>query len=328
VARLDPYHRSMSYTAIAIFPALVVSAGGTAMGALLVGLLGATAVVLVVAGRGDGQPPADPGTDGYRAFLAARDGRADLLRHTLARREAFFDGLARERLVAQYRPDRETFARNLARHRPEPGSDQRMLWLLATAKANQAERFGVGLAELYGKLDPGDPVRVHIALQEHYHTRILSDVVETFGLTVHPKPPRFVARAIVKILVATPERWNLPLTGATEMAGCVIFRLLRDRGVELFADDPRVAARVRLLYDEILGDEIGHVGYIAGVLGPQGRRVMRVLYRLLGLRLATQLPELVALVGRRELARRFAAEFRLDAMAAELPGRAYAATTI
>ena len=55
---------------------------------------------------------------------------------------------------------------------------------------------------------------------------------------------------------------------------------------------------------------------------------MRGLYRLLGHRLATQLPELVALFGRRELARRFGAEFRLDQMAAELPGRAYAAAMI
>ena len=37
---------------------------------------------------------------------------------------------------------------------------------------------------------------------------------------------------------------------------------------------------------------------------------------------------LVALCGRAELARRFGARLRLDAMAAELPGRAYAAATI
>src|SRR5262245_28787581 len=317
----------MTYTAIGIVPALVVPANGTALGALVFGLLVATAVVLVVAGTGR-TPPHVPGTDGYRAFLVTRDGRPDLLRHTLSGREAFFDRLARERPLARYHPDRETFARNLARRRPEPGLDERMLWLLATAKANQAERFGVGLAELYGKVNPGDPVRVHIALQEHYHTRILADVVETFGLEVLPRPPRLVARALVKVLVATPERWNLPLAGAGEMAGCVIFRALRDRGVSLFADEPAVAARIRLLYDEILGDEIGHVGYIAAVLGPGGRRVMRALYRLLGFRLAAQLPEMVALLGRRELARCFAAEFRLDAMAEEVPGRAHAAAMI
>ena len=56
--------------------------------------------------------------------------------------------------------------------------------------------------------------------------------------------------------------------------------------------------------------------------------MMRRLFRLLGLRLARRLPELVALYGRAALKRAFAAEFRLDALAAELPGRAYAAATI
>ena len=267
-------------------------------------------------------------TDGYLAFLVTRDGEADLLRHTLSKREAFFDGLAREPVRSRLRLDRATFVRNLARRRPEPGLDRRTLWLLATAKANQAERFGVGLAEVYGKLDADDPVRVHMALQEHYHTRLLADAVAVFGLAVHPRPPALFARAIVKLLVATPDRWNLPLAGCAEMAGCVIFRALRDRGVALFAAEPDVAAHIRLLFDEILGDEIGHVGYIAAVLGPAGRSVMRRLYRILGYRMAAQLPELVVLLGREELARRFAADFRLADMVAALPGRAYAAAAI
>ena len=267
-------------------------------------------------------------TDGYLAFLIARDGEPDLLRHTLSRREAFFDRLAREPLRSRLRFDRDTFARNLARRRPEERLDERMLWLLATAKANQAERFGVGLGELYGLVDPRDPLKVRIALQEHYHTRLLADVVGMFDLPTQVHPPAMLARAVIWILVGTPERWSRPLAGAAEMAGCVIFRLLRDRGVALFAEEPAVADRIRLLYDEILADEIGHVGYLASVLGSAGRSVMRGLYRLLGERLAGQLPELVALCGRETLARCFATEFRLDTMAAELPGRAYAAALI
>jgi hypothetical protein len=264
----------------------------------------------------------------YLDFLIARDGNTDLVHHTLSRREAFFERLTREPVASRFAPDQETFLRNLARRRPEPGLDARMLWLLATAKANQAERFGVGLAELYGKLDVTDRVRIHISLQEHYHTRILADVVGMFGLLVHAKPPPLAARLIVRLIIAVPDGWNLPLAGCAEMAGCVIFRALRDRGVELFADEPAVATRIRLLYDEILADEIGHVGFIAAVLGRAGRTVMRGLYRVLGHRLAGQLPELVRLFGRPALARRFRATFSLDAMAAELPGRAYAAATI
>lgn len=269
------------------------------------------------------------GPQGYLAFLVARDGEADFLRRTLSRREALFDRLARDPVRSQLPIDRDAYLRNLARRRPDPGLDDRMLWLLATAKANQAERFGVGLAELYGLITAdGDPVRVHIQLQEFYHTRLLADVVAIFGLPVHARPPAFLARAICKLLVAAPEERTLPLTGCAEMVGCVLFRALRDRGVALFAGEPAVAERIRLLYDEILGDEIGHVGYIASRLGPRGRAVMRGLYRVLGHRLAAQLPEVLTLFGRRELARRFGAAFRLDEMAAELPGRAYAAALV
>src|SRR5439155_19039 len=178
--------------------------------------------------------------DGYRAFLVARDGEPDLERHRLSRREEFFARLACAPVRSDVRLDRATYLRNLARARPEPGLDERMLWLLATAKANQAERFGVGHAEL-------------------------------------------------------------------------------------FAAEPTVAARIRLLYDEILADELCHVGFIAARLGPTGRALMRGLYRLGALHLAAQMPEIVQLFGRAELGRRFREPFRLGDMVAEFPARAFAA---
>ncbi|TPG35927.1 hypothetical protein EAH80_07845 [Mycobacterium hodleri] len=46
--------------------------------------------------------------------------------------------------------DRQTFLPNMRRRKPEPGLDRNMLFLLATAKLNQAERFGFGLGETYG----------------------------------------------------------------------------------------------------------------------------------------------------------------------------------
>lgn len=306
----------------------VVAPLGLSTTVMVVGLGMLVATVLAIAiGSWRGRATS-PAVGPYRSFLAKRDGEADLSRHRLARREELFDRLARQPVQSTARIDQIAFRRNLARRRPERNLDARMLWLLATAKANQAERFGVGLAELYGRITPNDPVRVHIALQEFYHTRILADVVAIFGLPVHMGPPPLVARLIVKTIVGTPEAWHLPLTGSAEMAGCTIFRALRDRGVELFADEPAVVARIRLLYDEILADEIGHVGFIAAQLGPARRALMRALYRALGARVAAQMPELVALLGATELRRRFRAPFRLDAMAAELPGIAFAAATV
>jgi hypothetical protein len=267
--------------------------------------------------------------DGYRRFLDVRDGATDLRRHTLERREAFYAALAASPVRSLAPIDRDAYRRNLSRRRIEPGLDARVLWLLATAKSNQAERFGVGLAEVYGRVPAldEDPVRVHLHLQEFYHTRILADVVELFDLPVHPAPPPLFTRTLVKGMVMAPPQWVLPAVGFGEMVGCVLFRALRDRGVALFADEPAVAARVRVLYDEILGDEVSHVGFVTAQMGPVGRRLMRWLYRRFGLRLATQMPELVALFGPAELAQRFE-DFRLDALVADAGDKAYAAAMI
>lgn len=264
--------------------------------------------------------------EGYLRFLAERDGTPDLGRRTLSRREAFFGALAEAPVRSDTPIDRAAYLRNLDRRRPEPGLDPRLLWLLAAARANQAERFGVGLGELYGRITPdGEPVRLHVTLQEVYHTRILADVVGIFGLPVSRRPPGLATRALIHLMVRTPEGWQLPLIGAGEMVGCVAFRALRDRGVELFVHEPAVAERIRRLFDEILGDEIGHVGFIAAQLDARGRAVMRGLHRLLAVPLARQMPALQPLLGRRELRRIFHAVFRLDVMAAELPGLAYVA---
>jgi hypothetical protein len=267
------------------------------------------------------------GEAGYLAHLVARDGETDLDRRVLTRREAILRDLSAEPVRALRKVDADVFRRNLRRHQPEPGLDDTMLWLLATAKANQAERFAIELAELLGKLAADDPVRVHISLQEVYHTRLLADVVALFGLTFRPQPPARSTRVFVQLLLSLPERFALPLTGAAEMAGCVLFRALRDRGVALVANEPAVAARVRLLYDQILTDEIGHVGYCTLRLGRGGRTVMRMLYRLLGPHFAASMPEIERLFGRDQMRRRFGAEFRLDEMMRDLPDGAYAAAT-
>ncbi len=91
------------------------------------------------------------GIEGYRDFLVRRDGEADLLNRRLANREHFFTEIEDNPVRSAHPADRTTFLRNLRRRHPEPGLDPKMLFLLATAKLNQAERFGVGLGETYGR---------------------------------------------------------------------------------------------------------------------------------------------------------------------------------
>jgi hypothetical protein len=176
--------------------------------------------------------------------------------------------------------------------RPEAGLSRKMLFLLATAKLNQAERFGVGLGETYGLNSDEDlpPERVYLELEEHYHTRLLAYVLDIFDLTFQVVPPPFGMRQFVKIGVFLPERLGFVFVGAAEMAGCVMFDELRRVGIELFSDEPEVRERVELLYSEILTDEVGHVGYCASRCTTAERAVMRWLYpRIEGCSLAKPL---------------------------------------
>ncbi|ORA15051.1 hypothetical protein [Mycobacterium asiaticum] len=265
------------------------------------------------------------GIDGYRDFLKRRDGEADLLNRRLANREDFFTSLQDNPVRSQHPVDRETFLRNLRRRRPEPGLDRKMLFLLATSKLNQAERFGVGLGETYGLNSDENlpPEKVYLELEEHYHTRLLAYVLDVFDLTFQVVPPPFVLRQFVKAGVFIPERLSFMFVGAAEMAGCVMFDELRRIGVEVFADEPEVAERIELLYKEILTDEIGHVGYCASRCTAAERAVMRRLYPRITKLFARQTFEISLLVDEDSLQARLKGPFDVAALTAGLDSETY-----
>ena len=169
------------------------------------------------------------GIEGYRDFLVRRDGDAVLLHRRLGSREKFFSALETDPIHSSYPIDRNMFLRNLRRRRPEPDVDPKMLFLLATAKLNQAERFGVDLGDTYGRIGGEDqaPERIYLALEEHYHTRLLAYVLDMFGLPFQVVVPPLVMRQFVKMEVFLPERFGFPFVGAAEMAGCIMFDELR-----------------------------------------------------------------------------------------------------
>jgi len=267
------------------------------------------------------------GIDGYRDYLARRDGDADLLNRRLASREEFFAGLEADPIRSKHHIDRKAFARNMRRRRPEPGVDRRMLFLLATAKLNQAERFGVGLGETYGNNSGDDvpPERVYMELEEHYHTRLLAYVLDVFGLPFQVVAPPLVMRQFVKTAVFMPERVSFMFVGAAEMAGCIMFHQLRRIGVELFADEPEVAARIERLYSEILTDEVGHVGYCAARCTPAERAIMRRLYPRIGRLFARQTFEISLLIDREALHALLDRPFDVDELSAGLSNETFLA---
>ncbi len=267
------------------------------------------------------------GIDGYRTYLEKRDGDADLLNRRLASREEFFGSLEADPVRSARPIDRRVFTRNLRRRRPETGLDREMLFLLATAKLNQAERFGVGLGETYGYNSGEDvpPERVYMELEEHYHTRLLAYILDMFGLPFQVVAPPLVMRQFVKLAVFMPERLGFAFVGASEMAGSVMFDELRRVGIELFTDEPDVAARIERLYSEILTDEIGHVGYCAARCTAGERALMRWLYPRIGRLFARQTYEISLLTDPERLHTRLDKPFDIDELTAGLSNETYLA---
>ncbi|OBF49486.1 hypothetical protein A5787_00620 [Mycobacterium sp. 852002-50816_SCH5313054-b] len=265
--------------------------------------------------------------EGYRDFLVRRDGDADLLHRRLSSREEFFASLAADPVRSSRPIDPRVFLRNLRRRRPESGLPREMLFLLATAKLNQAERFGVDLGDTYGRIGGADqpPERVYLALEEHYHTRLLSYVLDMFGLPFQVVVPPFVMRQFVKMEVFLPERIGFPFVGAGEMAGCIMFDELRRVGVELFAGEPDVAARIDRLYTEILTDELGHVGYCAARCTRAERALMRWLYPIFGRLFARQTAEISLLTDPAKLHARLREPFDVDGLVAGVPNETFVA---
>ncbi|HEY7051829.1 MAG TPA: hypothetical protein VH496_06795 [Mycobacterium sp.] len=266
--------------------------------------------------------------EGYRDFLVKRDGEADLLNRRLANREEFFHDLESNPVRSAQPADREVFLRNLRRRRPEPGLDKKMLFLLATAKLNQAERFGVGLGETYGRNSDENlpPENVYLELEEHYHTRLLAYALDVFDLNFQVVPPPFVMRQFVKTGVFLPARLGFLFVGAAEMAGCIMFDELRRAGIALFADEPAVSDRIELLYSEILTDEIGHVGYCASRCTPAERAVMRRIYPFIGRLFARQTAEIGLLIDAKELHARLDRPFEVEELTAGLGNETYCVT--
>ncbi|MBX3027323.1 hypothetical protein KF840_20690 [bacterium] len=209
--------------------------------------------------------------DEFVAFALRRDGAPDLRTRTLAEREAFFARLRATPAPRWDGPpiDPTEFARWHRTREPLGGAPPLIAWLVKVARANEGEGWGVdylldrggfdGLGA-GGALQPRD----FADLEETYHTRIMREVVALFGIDYQLRTPPWPIQQSVKLMARLPRQASYMLLLAGELMGTVAFALLARQGEELLAAHPAVAARVRLLLDEILIDEVGHVTFLLG----------------------------------------------------------------
>jgi hypothetical protein len=224
--------------------------------------------------------------DAYLAFVHERDGEPDLARRTLARREAWFTELAGTAAPSWTgeRIDPESFKQWHLGQRSLHDASPLTVWLVAIARANEGEEWGVdylldrggfqGLGK-HGRLQPRD----FADLEETYHTRIFKEIVRLFGLDFELRPPPRPIQQSVKLMAYLPESLSFTLLAAGELMGTVAFLELAERAERLLRDHTPILVRIRDLLDEILIDEVGHVTYLLGTMGPARLSLVRATAR-------------------------------------------------
>jgi hypothetical protein len=235
--------------------------------------------------------------DGYMRFLRERDGEPDVAKRTLSRREAWFREIEREPIRYSGAVDRAAFRRYI-HERPGPEIDPKLAWILATAKSNRVEHYGVTLDfKIHG--DVGSRFGEHmpyIDLEEFYHTRILRECVRVFELEFELEPPKTFTRFFAELVVRSPHWGRLVTALCGELFGAVGFLLLWEK-TALFADDPKACDRLRSLIREILIDEMGHAAYGHAKLGRAGIAIVRAASPMVASYFLADLPEFSYLAG-------------------------------
>jgi hypothetical protein len=232
----------------------------------------------------------------YARVLEERNGAIDLPSRTLSHREAHLRELESTPIHFRGEIDREAFLQRFF-GTGSPPIDARTLWLVAIAKANEGESYGVDqeLKRLVARGSEGmDACMLHVFLEEQYHGRILREACRTCGIDVEFQPPGWRSRLFIGAIYHFPDpaRWALILAG--EVLGTTVFKLLLDN-CRLFASQPAVEERLRFLVSEIWRDEALHVAFLRTLLGPTALRASRRLLPLAVWHVMAEVPQLVEL---------------------------------
>lgn len=241
----------------------------------------------------------------YLTYLRQRNGLPDLATRTFPCREALFRELMTNpiRRTGQPAVDQQRFTENYLRRRPAVGLDERLLWALCMGKGNRSERHGIDYKLKKKGYSPGGAENpfVYIEIEETYHSRILADALQTIGIKLEFTPPYGLTRWLIELLGVAPHPLADVFVLDAEVVGVILFKLLREKALQLFGDQPVPLSRIEGLLRQILVDEVGHVHFLRSRLGPVRLAIARSLLPLVARALLDDLPEFGLLFGRDEL---------------------------
>jgi hypothetical protein len=212
----------------------------------------------------------------YLAFLLERNGSL-VTDDGFSKRDAWLatsrDWTARHRTPFKS----EHFERNYKAFNPSDGLTKAQIALLAFAKVNAGEAYGVEVVSKHrhnesNSLDSADKVERLLSHEEVYHTKILLGAVNQFGL-VEPKSawkPPVPLQVLIHVLAYTPKTAFHPVLLGSEIAGVFTFNWMLNTVREVFRDEPELRDTLEERLIEVLIDEIGHISFNRLMVGQSG----------------------------------------------------------
>lgn len=242
----------------------------------------------------------------YLEWLRALDGVPDIHTFTSSVRERLFAEIEANPVRCDGAPpvDPARFDRNAnAQDAADAGLDARTLWAVMAARSSRHEQYAVRYLAAIGRYDDADPdhPQTYIDVQEHYHARLLEDLLRTLGLEPRWRPPPSLSRFMLRQIVRLPPFFSDMSVLCGELVGVAVFSLLREHAARLFGDQPAALARIEHLLDLILIDEVGHVYYLRSRLDQPRLWLSRLMLPIVARVLMSDMPEAERLFGRREL---------------------------
>lgn len=180
--------------------------------------------------------------------------------------------------------DVERFNRLYAKFDPSADIGEDELALLAFAKVNAGEAYGVEVtskarAHLMSRPEPIFRVERILSQEETYHTQILVGAAQHFeGLQVKGAwSPAMPLRVLIFCLAKFPPSLFHPVLLAAEIGGVFTFNWMLKRLSTLYPNDPKIRESLERRLIEILIDEVGHVAYNRLAVGPRGLKFAKVM---------------------------------------------------
>jgi len=237
--------------------------------------------------------------ESYWDFTQKHDGPILEEEKNLTRKKAILEKFQKEP-VRSRKPleNPELFYRNYVQMKDDPKTlDRKTLLLTCIYKFARHEWVGISSAwNVVPSMADAATVterisRYHLC-EEFCHVRLFHEMFRTFHLDkVEWVPLKPWMRKAYSAFARVPESLMSPPAFISELMGMTFYLEVDRKLDDVFADEPEARDRLRALLDEIMIDELAHIGQRRNFIGSVGIRLSRSLIRPMIFAFFADIPE-------------------------------------